>query len=182
MNNIREPAPALLRVIAVLEFPSILIGKLAGWLILPLVGALVYEVTARYVFNSPTIWAYDVTYMLGGTLFMLGSAYALQTGSHVKADFLMAALRPRWQALIDVVLYLVLYFPAMFLFLDYGLRFAAQSWSQHETYPQSPWMPIIYPLKTVIPITLVLLLIQGVAELIKAVWVLRNDAPFPKSE
>src|SRR3546814_15932897 len=100
MKIIREPSPALLKAIAILEYPSIVIGKLAGWLVLPLVGALVYEVVSRYVFNSPTIWAYDVTYMLAGTLFMLGSAYALHKGSHVRADFLLSALRPKWQALI----------------------------------------------------------------------------------
>src|SRR3546814_2144173 len=90
--------------------------------------------------------------MLAGTLFMLGSAYALHKGSHVRADFLLSALRPKWQALIDLVLYIVLYFPAMGLFYEAGFKFALRSWQQHETYPQSPWMPIIYPLKTVIPI------------------------------
>src|SRR3546814_3555327 len=78
----------------------------------------------------------------------------------------------------DLLLYIVLYFPAMGLFYEAGFKFALRSWQQHETYPQSPWMPIIYPLKTVIPITLLLLLIQGVAEVLKAIWVLRNDVPF----
>lgn len=130
-----RPSPALRRLLAVLEFPSVVIGKLAGWLILPLVGALVYEVVSRYIFNRPTIWAYDMTYMLSGALFMLGTAYALKRGSHVRADFLLAAMRPRWQALVDIVLYLLLYFPAMGLFFEVSLRFAMQSWRQHELYP-----------------------------------------------
>lgn len=182
MSNIQEPSAALLRAIALLELPSIVVGKLAAWLILPLVGALMYEVISRYIFNSPTIWAYDITYMFAGALFMLGAAYALHKGSHVRADFLLASCRPRWQAMVDTVLYLFLYFPAMALFFKASLAFSVQSWEQLETYPQSPWMPIIYPLKTVIPVTLLLLLIQGVAELLKTLWVVRNDIPFKKSE
>jgi TRAP-type mannitol/chloroaromatic compound transport system permease small subunit len=182
MDNDREPSPGLRRLLAALEYPSRLIGKLAAWLILPLTGALVYEVTSRYVFNKPTIWAYDMTYMLSSTIFMLGAAYALQKGSHVRADFLLALLKPRWQAFLDAVLYVVLYFPAMALFFLVSLRFASQSWMQHELYPQSPWMPPIYPLKAVIPVTVFLLLLQGVAELIKACWVIRHNTPFRNKE
>ncbi len=182
MHEAHGPSPGLLRVIRILEYPAIAVGKLAAWLILPLVGALAYEVVSRYLFNKPTIWAYDMTYMFAGTLFMLGSAYALQKGSHVRADFLLAGLRPRWQALMDAILYVVLYFPAMILFFNGGMHFAAQSWRQLELYPQSPWMPPIYPLKTVIPVTVGLLLIQGFAELIKAIWVVRHDSPFNSGE
>ncbi len=172
------PPPALLKVIAVLEFPSVIVAKLAAWLIVPMTGALVYEVVARYIFNAPTIWAYDMTYMFAGALFMLGSAYALRQGIHVRADFITSMQQPRWQALIDVVLYILVYFPAIALFLDTSLNFAIQSWLQGESFPQSPWMPIIYPLKTVMPLTLVLLLIQGLAELLKALWTLRTNMIF----
>jgi TRAP-type mannitol/chloroaromatic compound transport system permease small subunit len=176
------PAPGLLKAIAILEFPGVVVAKLGAWLILPMTFSLVYEVVLRYVFESPTIWAYDTTYMMAGSLFMLSSAYALRNGSHVRADFLLTTLRPRWQALIDVVLYAVVYFPAIGLFFSASLTFTMQSWQQLETFPQSPWMPAIYPLKTVMPVTLALLLLQGVAELLKAVWTLRHDAPFRKGE
>ena len=176
------PSPGLLKTIRVLEFPSVLIAKLGAWLILPMTGALVYEVVSRYIFDSPTIWAYDITYMLSGTLFMLGAAYALRNGSHVRADFLLSMLRPRWQAMIDVALYLIGYFPAMVLFFWASSNFAIQSWQQGETYPQSPWMPIIYPLKTVMPVALLLLLLQGVAELLKAVWTVRHNVRFEQGE
>jgi len=182
MTKTLEPSAGLLRVIRILEYPSILIGKAAGWLILPLVLALAYEVIARYVFNAPTIWAYDMTYMLSSALFMLGAAYALHKGSHVRADFILAALRPRWQGMVDIALYISLYFPAMILFFIVSMRFSIQSWQQLELYPQSPWMPPIYPLKTVIPVTILLLLIQGVAELLKAMWVVRHNTAFTKSE
>ncbi|MFV0283856.1 MAG: TRAP transporter small permease subunit [Castellaniella sp.] len=182
MDHDREPSPGLCRLLAVLEYPAQLIGNLAAWLLLPLTGALVYEVVSRYLFNNPTIWAYDMTYMLSSAVFMLGAAYALQKGSHVRADFLLAMLKPRWQALLDAAMYLVLYFPAMILFFVVSLRFARQSWMQHELYPQSPWMPPIYPLKAVIPLTILLLLLQGVAELIKVGWVIRHNTAFKPEE
>jgi TRAP-type mannitol/chloroaromatic compound transport system permease small subunit len=178
MASPHVPAPALRRTIGILEFPGIVVAKLGAWLILPMTFSLVYEVVMRYLFESPTIWAYDTTYMMAGALFMLSSAYALRNGSHVRADFLLTALRPRWQALIDVVLYAVVYFPAIGLFFSASLTFTIQSWQQLETFPQSPWMPIIYPLKTVMPVTLALLLLQGLAELLKAVWTLRHDVPY----
>lgn len=176
------PSPALIKTIAVLEFPGVVAAKTAAWLIIPMTGALVYEVVARYIFNAPTLWAYDMTYILAGSLFMLGSAFALRQGSHVRADFLLSTRNPRWQALIDMVLYLLVYFPATALFFETSFKFAFQSWMQGETFPQSPWMPIIYPLKTVMPVTLVLLFIQGIAEFLKASWTVRTNVAFRKSE
>jgi TRAP-type mannitol/chloroaromatic compound transport system permease small subunit len=178
----RTPPDALLVAIALLELPSIWVAKLAAWVILPMTGALVYEVVSRYVFGKPTTWAYDITYMMAGTLFMLGSSYALRNGSHVRADFLLTSLRPRWQALIDLALYLFVYFPAIGLFFWVSLDFAVQSVREHETYPGSPWMPAIYPLKIVMPVTLGLLLLQGVAEVLKAQWTVRTNASFRRPD
>ena len=175
----RTPPEALLAAIRLLEWPSIAIGKLAAWVIVPMTGALVYEVISRYVFDRPTVWAYDITYMTAGALFMLGAAFALRNGSHVRADFLLTALRPRWQATIDLLLYIAVYFPAIGIFFWVSLGFATQSVRQQETYPESPWMPYIYPLKIVMPVTLALLLLQGLAEVLKAQWTARTDQPFP---
>ncbi len=177
----RTPPDALLAAIALLEFPSVAVGKIAAWVILPMTGSLMYEVVSRYVFGKPTAWAYDMTYMMAGTLFMLGAAYALRNGSHVRADFLLTALRPKWQAMIDIALYLCVYFPAIGIFFWVSLGFAVQSVRQQETYPESPWMPIIYPLKIVVPVTLGLLLLQGLAEVLKAQWTARTDTAFPPS-
>ncbi|HUI99897.1 MAG TPA: TRAP transporter small permease subunit [Usitatibacter sp.] len=177
----RTPPDALLAAIRLLEFPSVAVAKLAAWVIVPMTGALVYEVVSRYIFDRPTVWAYDITYMMAGTLFMLGAAYALRNGSHVRADFLLTALSPKWQAIIDLVLYLGVYFPAIGIFFWVSLGFAVQSVRQQETYPESPWMPAIYPLKIVMPVTLALLLLQGLAEVLKAQWTARTDRPFPPS-
>src|SRR5699024_297516 len=87
MNQTLRPSPALQRVINVLEYPSTLVARMGAWLIVPLMFSLVFEVVSRYIFNRPTIWAYDMTYMLSSAVFMLGAAFALQKGSHVRADF-----------------------------------------------------------------------------------------------
>jgi TRAP-type mannitol/chloroaromatic compound transport system permease small subunit len=182
MAETPAPPAALLRSIAMLEYPSIVVAKLAAWVILPMTGSLVYEVVSRYIFDKPTVWAYDMTYMMAGALFMLGSAYALRNGSHVRADFLLTSLKPRWQALVDLALYLFVYFPAIGLFFWASSKFTLQSWQQHETYPGSPWMPAIYPLKTVMPVTLGLLLLQGIAEVLKAQWTVRHNASFKQGK
>ena len=145
-------------------------GRLFAWLIIPLVGALVYEVLARYLFKAPTIWAFDVSYMLYGTFFMLGAAYALLKGSHIRTDLIYQNLPVRWQGTIDAVSYLVFFFPGVLFFLFAGWDFAMRSWAIQEVSNASPWRPVIYPFKTVIPIAIVLLLIQGISEFIKSVY------------
>jgi TRAP-type mannitol/chloroaromatic compound transport system permease small subunit len=143
-------------------------GRIIAWLCFPLVGALVYEVTARYVFRAPTEWAYDVTYMLYGTIFMLGAAFTLLKKAHIRTDMFYNHWSPRIQGRVDAMAYLFLYFPAIIFFLVAGWDYAAHSWTTGEHTSLSPWRPIIYPFKTVIPVTAVLLLIQGVSELLKS--------------
>lgn len=143
-----------------------------------MVGGLVYEVVARFGFNSPTLWAYDVTFMLYGTLFMLGAAYTLGRDSHVRADFLFNILSPRWQGIIDGLFIVFLFFPAMYFFTVATFEYALTSWQRGERIPTSPMMPIIYPLKTVMPVTGLLLLIQGVSELLKSYYSIVSNRRF----
>ncbi len=86
-------------------------GRLTCWLLVPLVLGLTYEVVARYLFNAPTIWAYDLTFMLYGTFFMLGAAFALQRKGHVRTDMYYDRWSPRRQAMIDLVCYLLVFLP-----------------------------------------------------------------------
>jgi TRAP-type mannitol/chloroaromatic compound transport system permease small subunit len=144
-------------------------GKAIAWLVIPLIGSLVYEVFARYFFHAPTVWAYDVTYMIYGTLFMLGSAYTLLKGGHIRTDILYRMFSVRWQGIVDASLYLLFYFPGILLFFLAGWEYAAQSWEMQERTAVSPWRAYIFPFKTVIPVTLFLLLLQGVSELLKSV-------------
>ncbi|MEY8840637.1 TRAP transporter small permease subunit [Cribrihabitans sp. XS_ASV171] len=165
-----------------LDMPAMIVGKAAAWLILPMIVALVWEVVARFGFNRPTAWAYDATYMLYGALFMLGAAWTLGRDSHVRADFLFNVLPPRWQGVIDALFIVFLFFPAMYFFTEATWEYAAKSWMRGERIPTSPMMPIIYPLKTVMPITGILLLIQGVSELIKSYYNIATNRRFRDDE
>src|SRR5262245_40737366 len=98
-----------------LDRVSASVGRAIAWLIVPMVAGLVYEVVARYVFDAPTEWAYDMTFMLYGTLFMLGSAYTLQRGGHIRTDTFYGEWSPRRRAWVDVACYLVLFLPPMLI-------------------------------------------------------------------
>lgn len=148
-------------------------GRLVAWLILPLIAAMTYEVTVRYVWE-PTQWAYDISYMLYGTLFMLGAAYTLYRGAHIRTDFLYQKWPVRVQAAIDAACYLLLFFPGIAIFLWLGAEYAWTSWLRNERTVGSSWMPVIYPLKAVIPAAAALLLLQGISELLKCVYTLRT--------
>jgi TRAP-type mannitol/chloroaromatic compound transport system permease small subunit len=157
------------RLVGVIDAVGDWSGKLLRWLAIPLVGGLTFEVFARYVFDAPTIWAYDITYMLYGSLFMLGAAYTLHKQGHIRTDILYRLLPQRWQGVVDCALYLVFFFPAVAFLLVVGIDFAAESWSIRERTTLSAWRPPIYPLKAVVPVAAFLLLVQGVAELLKSI-------------
>ncbi len=145
-------------------------GRVFSWIGFVLMLAIVYHVIMRYGFNAPTIWAYDVTYMLYGSMFMLGAAYCLYKGGHVRTDFLYNNFTPRWQGIVDASLYVILFFPAMILFFDAGYDYTVRSWEQLERGFYSPWAPPIYPFKTAIPVGIALLILQGVSELLKSIY------------
>src|SRR5690349_7619170 len=111
-------APAIARAVRMIDKAALWSGWLVSWLILPLVLALVYEVVARYFFNAPTVWAYDVTFITYGTFFMLGSAYTLQRSGHIRTDSYYASWSPRTQGMVDTVCYVLLFFPPLLIFLD----------------------------------------------------------------
>ena len=140
------------------------IGRVTAWLIIPMVGSLVYEVAARYLFDAPTVWAYDMTYMLYGTFFMLGSAWTLQRGGHIRTDTFYADWSPRRKAIVDAACYVLFYLPAMVVFLKLGAEYFWKSYQQNERIVTSPWLPIVWPFKFVMPLAAALLLVQGVAE------------------
>jgi TRAP-type mannitol/chloroaromatic compound transport system permease small subunit len=145
-------------------------GKVIAFLCFPLVAALTYEVIARYLFHAPTEWAFDITYMLYGTIFMLAAAFTLLKKGHIRTDLFYTNWPPRTQGRVDAVMYILFYFPGIIFFLVAGWDYAAHSWATRETAALSPWRPILYPFKTVIPVTAFLLLIQGVSELLKSVY------------
>ena len=157
-----------LRILSALDAVTRFVGKAIAWLILPMVLSLVWEVVARYVFNAPTEWAYDMTFMLYGTFFMIGSAWTLQRGGHIRTDIYYARWSQRTQARVDLVCYLVLFFPAMAVFTWLTWGYFWRSYELNERIVTSPWLPIVWPFKFMMPAAGALLLMQGVAETIRA--------------
>jgi TRAP-type mannitol/chloroaromatic compound transport system permease small subunit len=143
-------------------------GLLFAWLIFPLLLAVVWEVASRYAFDAPTAWAYETIYMLYAALFMLGAAYALRTGAHVRTDFMWERWRPRTRAAIEIVAYVALFFPGMALFFAAGLDATWASWEIGERSADTSWFPPLWPLKALVPASTLLLLVQGVSELLKS--------------
>jgi TRAP-type mannitol/chloroaromatic compound transport system permease small subunit len=143
-------------------------GVAVAWLIVPMVLALVWEVAARYLFDAPTTWAYDMTFMLYGTFFMIGSAWTLQRGGHIRTDTYCARWPARTRARVDLACYAVLFFPALAILTWLGWEYFWKSFQQNERIVTSPWLPIVWPFKFVIPFASMLLLIQGVSEVLKA--------------
>ena len=153
------------------------VGKAVSWLVPILILELVYDTVARYVFNAPTRWSYDISYMLYGTIFMLGAAHTLGAGRHVRIETLYGKMSLRSRALVDVIGYLVFFFPAIGACVYFGAIFALKSWNMMEMGGDSMWQPPIYPFKTVLPVAAVLLMLQGVAECIRCLSVIagRDD-------
>jgi TRAP-type mannitol/chloroaromatic compound transport system permease small subunit len=178
----QDAAPAVRATVAVIDRISDWSGRLTAWLIVPMTLAVTYEVVARHFFRAPTIWAFDVTYMLYGTHFMLGTAYTLMRVGHVRTDMLYQRWSIRRQNLVDAIGYLFFFFPGMALLLYFGWQEASHSWEIGETSDASPWRPIIYPFKMVIPLTAFLLLIQGVAEFLKSLYAVRTGHLWAKRE
>src|SRR5262245_59547810 len=144
--------------------------------------AVTYEVVARHFFRAPTIWAFDVTYMLYGTHFMLGTAYTLMRVGHVRTDMLYQGWSVKRQNLIDAVGYLFFFFPAMILLAYFAGQAAGHAGASAETSDAGPWRPIVYPFKTVIPVTAGLLLLQGIGELLKNIYAIRTGHVWAKRE
>ncbi|MBI5579845.1 MAG: TRAP transporter small permease subunit [Deltaproteobacteria bacterium] len=170
VGGLHNASPSLAKLLKTIDLISIVTGKIVAWMILPMSLSLVYEVVARYVFNAPTIWASDVSQILYGMFFMLGSAYALQRQQHIRTDFLYGKWSLRTRGMVDAACYIGLYFPALLFFLWVGSEFAYRSILFNERIVTSPWMPIIWPLKLAIPFSTLLLLIQGVSELLKSLF------------
>ena len=165
------PPKALLLIIRLIDtYVGELSGKIFMLLIFPLIGALTYEVIARYAFNAPTIWAYDISYMVYGSHFMLGATYCLYKGGHIRTDIFYEKFSVRWQGRVDAFLYLFLFFPGMVLFFWFGGTEALHSWDIREESLMSPWRPVLYPFKSVIPVAAILIMIQGVSELLKSIY------------
>lgn len=157
-------------------------GIAVAWLMVPMVGAVAWEVISRYVFDAPTQWSFETTYMLYGSMFMLGAAYTLRVGAHIRTDFFWEKWSIRTKGLIDMIAYVVFFFPGIGLFLWITAGEAWYAFDIGERSEQTPWRPLLWPLKAVIPISALLLLIQGAAELAKSVHAWRTGEKLEETE
>ena len=149
---------------------SKVIGNIVCWITIPLILGMVYEVFARKLFLSPTIWAYDMSRFLYGALFMLGAGYALSKGVHIRADFLYRNFKTKTQGTIDFWLYLLFYFPGLIVFLYMTIGYVGESIQRGERGMDTTWMPYMWPIKSCLWFGIVFLLIQGVSELLKSYY------------
>jgi len=147
------------------------IGKILSWMIVVLVLLTVIEVIARYFFNSPTIWNFEVTTQLYGFYFIMLIGYTLKHNGHVSVEIISSTFRPRTRAAISVLCYLVLFFPFCAIFIWQGVLFASKSWGMME-HSQSAFSPPLYPIKTVLPIAAILLGLQGLGLFFKKLYFL----------
>jgi TRAP-type mannitol/chloroaromatic compound transport system permease small subunit len=177
-----EAVPKHIRLVRIIDKFTDTTGTWVAWLNMPLVAAISYEVIARYAFHAPTIWSFDVTYMLYGTIFMLGCAYALHKGAHIRTDFFFEKWSVKTKGIIDSVAYIVFFFPSLIVFFFVS---AAEGWYAFtigEVSEQTPWRPLLWPYKWVIPLAVLLLLIQGVSETIKSLWAARTGIELEHKE
>ncbi|UYO75182.1 TRAP transporter small permease subunit [Halomonas qinghailakensis] len=146
--------------------------RFAGWLgallVLPLIGALIIEVLSRYVAGRPTLWAFEVSYMVMGAMFMLGMANALRIGQHVSVDIVSLQLSERANAAIRAIGY-VLFLPVLVWLVWELSKYALSAFETNERSGRSAWNPVVWPIFTVWFVGFALLALQVIAELLKSV-------------
>lgn len=154
------------------------VGKSFAWCILILTFATTYEVIVRYAFRAPTSWAFDISYIMYGTLFMMAGGYALSRNAHVRGDFVYRLWPPRIQAGIELVLYFLFFYPGVLALIYAGIIYAGESWNympygftgpRGEISINSPIGVPVSPLKTILPLASAVLLLQGIAETIRCI-------------
>jgi TRAP-type mannitol/chloroaromatic compound transport system permease small subunit len=167
-------------IIHAIEELSIWIGRAFGWCILILTLSVAYEVFVRYVLNAPTVWVFDMMVQMYGALFLMAGPYALAQDTHVRADVIYRLLSVRWQARIDLLLYLVFFFPGMLALFWYGWEIASDSWRYKEVSWNSPARIQIYFFKTLIPVAGALFIVQGFAECMRCYLAIKSNTWLPR--
>lgn len=164
----------MIRYVAFADRLSAWFGKAFAWLIMVMALGVGYEVFVRYALNAPTTWAFDVTFIMYGSLFMMGGAYTLSRGGHVRGDFIFRLLKPRTQAKIEFVLYFLFFFPGVTALVLSGWKYSARSWRYLEVSVNSPAGIPIFQFKTIIVAAGVLLFLQGIAQVFRCIICMRT--------
>jgi TRAP-type mannitol/chloroaromatic compound transport system permease small subunit len=157
-------------------------GRLIALAMIFLVAIMSYEVCARYLFNAPTVWVYESSYMANGSAFMLGCAYALLKGAHVRTDIFWENYSERKKGIIDLLSYVVLFFPSMITLMAISIDDALLSFEIGERSQESVWRAIMWPFRATIPLAALLFMIQGISEALKCVYQIRFGREFEHRE
>ena len=157
------------------------VGKFFAWSIVVLTFVITYEVASRRIWGQPTTWAFDASYMLYGLLFMSAGAYTLSRNGHVRGDFLYRQWSPRVQAGLDLALYILFFFPGILAMVYAGFWFFELSYETQETSSFSPDGLLLWPFKMIIPITGLLMALQGVVEVLRC-WICLKTGEWPQRQ
>ena len=157
-------------------------GRLVSLAMLFLVLSISYECFSRYLFDAPTVWVMDTSFIANGSAFMLGCGYALLKGAHVRTDMLWEKYSERKKGAIDLGSYLLLFFPAMLMFFAISVDDAWYAFTIGETSEQSPWRPILWPFRASVPLAALLLMVQGISESLKCWFQINTGREFEHRE
>jgi TRAP-type mannitol/chloroaromatic compound transport system permease small subunit len=173
----------MLRYIAFADHVSAWFGKVFAWSVVVMTLGVGYEVFVRYLLRAPTSWAFDLSYMMYGTMFMMAGAYTLSRDGHVRGDFIYRLWKPRTQASVELVLYFLFFFPGVLALVISGWKYAARSVRYLEVSVNSPAGVPIYQFKAVIVVAGILLVIQGIAQVLRCIVTIRTgEWPVPEPD
>jgi TRAP-type mannitol/chloroaromatic compound transport system permease small subunit len=168
------------RVIYAIDELSRTVGHAFAWCLVILTLGTSYEVFVRYVLNDPTSWAFDFSYLMYGAMFYMAGAYTLSRGGHVRADMFYRLWQPRTQAIVELTLYALFFFPGVLALIVSGWGYGYTSMRILESSVNSPAGVPIWPLKMLIPFGAGLLALQGVAEVLRCVQCIRANEWTPR--
>ncbi|MBR1121886.1 TRAP transporter small permease subunit [Bradyrhizobium lablabi] len=178
----REFPQAFYTIIRVIDAFSDVTGKLIALSMLFLLATISYEVVMRYAFNAPTVWVYESSFMVNGAAFMLGCAYALYKGAHVRTDIYWENFSERTKGIIDMVSYIFLFYPVMITFMLVSFDATLHSFDTGERSQESVWRAIMWPFRATVPLAAALLMIQGVSEVLKCWYQIQFGREFEHKE
>lgn len=170
------------KVISGIDRWSDWVGYAVMLTLIPMVLGGAYEVIARYFFKAPTVWSTDVTFMANGTMYMLGGAYALLKGSHVRTDMFYEKYSDRTKGMVDLIAYVFFFIPVMVVIFYISINDAIRAFEIQERSNAGMWQPILWPFRAVIPLAAVLLFVQGVSEILKSAWAVKTGRLFETHE
>jgi TRAP-type mannitol/chloroaromatic compound transport system permease small subunit len=165
-----------MKIFNIIDSISIWTGKIFSWTSMILAAVVLYEVTARYLFNSPTIWAFDSAMFFYSVLYLMGSAFVLWEGKHIRVDVIFMRFPKRVRAALDTIFYVVFFFPYVAVMVWWGNKDAMRAYKVEEISNTSQWGEQVFLWKFLIPLGFALMFLQGIVEFSRTLRRLRRDS------